>query len=94
MSAGDKASSKVCKAGLRTVRFVVGDDRSQSTLFPEPLEDYLSEDNPAINVFVDELARSIRNSELPSSLWGIVTKVKHKTRITVAQSRHAAAGRQ
>ena len=27
-------------------RFVVGDDRSQSTLFPERLEDYLSEDNP------------------------------------------------
>jgi hypothetical protein len=25
-------------------RFVVGDDRSQSTLFPERLEDYLSED--------------------------------------------------
>jgi hypothetical protein len=26
-------------------RFVVGDDRSQSTLFPERLEHYLSEDN-------------------------------------------------
>ena len=38
-------------------RFVVGDDRSQSTLFPERLEDYLSEDNPvrAIDIFVDEL---------------------------------------
>ena len=38
-------------------RFVVGDDRSQSTLFPERLEDYLGEDNPvrAIDVFVDEL---------------------------------------
>jgi transposase len=38
-------------------RFVVGDDRSQSTLLPERLEDYLSEDNPvrAIDVFVDEL---------------------------------------
>ena len=38
-------------------RFVVGDDRSQSTLFPECLEDYLAEDNPvrAIDVFVDEL---------------------------------------
>ena len=36
-------------------RFVIGDDRSQSTLFPERLEDYLSEDNPvrAIDVFVD-----------------------------------------
>src|SRR6202161_2156741 len=38
-------------------RFVAGDDRSQSTLFPERLEDYLSEDNPvrAVDVFVDEL---------------------------------------
>jgi hypothetical protein len=38
-------------------RFVVGDDRSQSTLFPERLEDYLSEDNPvrAIDVFVEGL---------------------------------------
>jgi len=27
-------------------RFVVGENRSQSTLFPERLEDYLSEDNP------------------------------------------------
>ena len=35
-------------------RFVIGDDRSQSTLFPERLDDYLSEDNPvrAIDVFV------------------------------------------
>jgi hypothetical protein len=42
-------------------RFVVGDDRSQSTLFPERLEDYLSEDNPvrAIDVFVDELAEIV-----------------------------------
>src|SRR5712671_4938265 len=38
-------------------RFVVGEDRSQSTLFPERLDDYLTEDNPvrAIDVFVDEL---------------------------------------
>ena len=38
-------------------RFVVGDDRSQSTLFPELLDDYLDEDNPvrAVDVFVDEL---------------------------------------
>jgi transposase len=39
------------------MRFVVGDDRSQSTLFPERLDDYLGDDNPvrAIDVFVDEL---------------------------------------
>jgi transposase len=38
-------------------RFVVGEDRSQSTLFPERLDDYLGEDNPvrAIDVLVDEL---------------------------------------
>jgi hypothetical protein len=38
-------------------RFVVGDDRSQSTMFPERLDDYLAEDNAvrAIDVFVDEL---------------------------------------
>src|SRR3977135_2634265 len=38
-------------------RFVVGEDRSQSTLFPERLDDYLGEDNPvrAIDVFVDGL---------------------------------------
>ena len=38
-------------------RFVVGDDRSQSTLFPERLDDYLGEDNlvRAVDVFVDEL---------------------------------------
>jgi transposase len=39
------------------VRFVVGDDRSQSTLFPERLDEYLGDDNPvrAIDVFVEEL---------------------------------------
>jgi len=38
-------------------RFVVGDDRSQSILFPKRLDDYLGDDNPvrAIDVFVDEL---------------------------------------
>ena len=38
-------------------RFIEGNDRSQSTLFPECLDDYIAEDNPvrAIEVFVDEL---------------------------------------
>ncbi|MDH3317257.1 MAG: IS1182 family transposase [Gammaproteobacteria bacterium] len=38
-------------------RFIQGEDRSQSTLFPECLEDYIAEDNPvrAVDVFVDEL---------------------------------------
>ena len=39
-------------------RFVVGDVRSQSTLFAERLHNYLSEDTPvpAVAVLVDELA--------------------------------------
>ena len=40
-----------------TMRFVVGQDRNQSTLFPEVVDDYIGDDNPvrAIDVFVDEL---------------------------------------
>ncbi len=38
-------------------RFIEGEDCNQSTLFPECLEDYVTEDNPVrvIDVFVDEL---------------------------------------
>jgi transposase len=38
-------------------RFIEGVDRSQTTLFPERLEDWIDEDNPvrAVDVFVDEL---------------------------------------
>src|SRR5712664_4403063 len=38
-------------------RFIEGEDRSQSTLFPEHLDNYIAEDNPVrvIDVFVDEL---------------------------------------
>ncbi len=38
-------------------RFIEGEDRGQSTLFPERLDDWISEDNPVrvIDVFVDEL---------------------------------------
>jgi len=38
-------------------RFVEGTDRSQSTLFPECLEEWIAEDNPVrvIDVFVDDL---------------------------------------
>ena len=37
--------------------FIEGEDRNQSTLFPERLDDYIAEDNPVrvIDVFVDEL---------------------------------------
>src|ERR1700724_1125419 len=39
------------------MRFVMGQDRSQSTLFPALLDDYIGGENPvwAIDVFVDEL---------------------------------------
>ncbi len=38
-------------------RYVEGEDRSQSALFPERLDDYIAEDNSVrvIDVFVDEL---------------------------------------
>jgi transposase len=38
-------------------RCVEGENRSQSTLFPESLDDYIAEDNPVrvVDVFVDEL---------------------------------------
>jgi transposase len=38
-------------------RYVEGENRSQSILFPESLDDYIAEDNPVrvIDVFVDEL---------------------------------------
>ena len=38
-------------------KFIEGQDRSQGTLFPERLDDYVAEDNPVrvIDVFIDEL---------------------------------------
>jgi len=38
-------------------RYVEGEDRSQATLFPETLDDYIAADNPlrVVDVFVDEL---------------------------------------
>ena len=38
-------------------RFIEGEDRTQSTLFPERLDDYIAEDNPVrvVDVFIDEL---------------------------------------
>src|SRR4030088_2227391 len=45
------------RLGVPMKRFIEGEDRSQSTLFPEYLDDYIAEDNPVrvIDVFVDEL---------------------------------------
>jgi hypothetical protein len=38
-------------------RFVVGEDRSQGTLFPEHLDDFITEDNPVqvIELFIESL---------------------------------------
>ena len=38
-------------------RFIEGEDRTQATLLPECLDDYIAEDNPvrAVDAFVDEL---------------------------------------
>jgi len=38
-------------------RFVEGEDRTQSTLFPARLDDYIAQDNPvrAIDAFVEAL---------------------------------------
>jgi len=44
-------------------RFIEGESRSQSTLFPELLDDYVGEDNPVrvIDVFVDNPSRFKRS---------------------------------
>ena len=38
--------------------FIKGEDRSQATLFPERLDDYVAEDSPVrvIDVFLDDLS--------------------------------------
>ena len=38
-------------------RFIEGEDRSQITMFPERLEDYVGDDNPVrvVDAFVDQL---------------------------------------
>jgi transposase len=43
--------------GDRPWRFVEGEDRRQSLLLPESLDDYVTEDNPVrvVEVFIDEL---------------------------------------
>jgi hypothetical protein len=48
-------------------RFVAGDDRSQSTLVPEWLDDYLGEDNPvrAIDVLKSLLCRASLQGDQP-----------------------------
>ena len=46
-------------------RFIEGDDRTQSTLFPAVLDDYIDEDNPVrvIDAFVDALCLRLSESD-------------------------------
>lgn len=52
-------------------RFIQGEDRSQSTLLPECLDDYIADDNPvrAIEVFVDELNLGMRIQPTDATHW-------------------------
>jgi len=52
-------------------RFIEGIDRSQTTLFPERLEDWVGEDNPVrvIDVFVDELELESLGFDRVVPLW-------------------------
>ena len=54
-------------------RFIEGEDRSQSTLFPEHLDDYIAEDNPVrvIDVFVDEADLQRLGTSLPAFLMPV-----------------------
>ena len=58
--------------GGSMTRFVVGHDRSQSTLFPR-LDDDVGDDNPvrAIDVFGDELDRVRRPIQMHQAEGGI-----------------------
>jgi len=54
-------------------RFIEGENRSQSTLFPELLDDYIAEDNPVrvIDVFVNSLGlRSLGFKRVDPSITG------------------------
>src|ERR1700733_7648490 len=67
----DEYTSAVgCARGLAMKRFVDGQDRSQSTLFPERLDDYICEDNPfrAVEAFVEVATppADLRTPSVPS----------------------------
>ena len=51
-------------------RFVVGESRNQSTLFPERLDEYIAEDNPVrvIDVFNPELSSGCDHSKIAISV--------------------------
>jgi len=50
-------------------RFIEGEDRSQVTLLPECIDDYIGQDNPVrvVDAFVEELKlRDLGSSRVPS----------------------------
>ena len=52
-------------------RFIEGEDRSQVTLLPECLDDFIAEDNPirVVDVFVEELDLAIGALQSDPDLW-------------------------
>ena len=79
-------------------RFIEGEGRSQSVLFPERLEDWISEDNPVrvVDVFIDELdlqrlgfegamaAETGRPGYHPATLLKIYVRVPQSDRVEPA----------
>jgi hypothetical protein len=49
-------------------RFVEGEDRAQSTLFPERLDDYIAEDNPVRALAVNARDRNFTQNKIKSRL--------------------------
>ncbi len=73
-------------------RFIEGVDRSQTTLFPDRLEDWIDDDNPVhvIDVFVDELELSDLGFTRVAPLTAAILR-SHERR---AQLRHQQSRRE
>ena len=63
-------------------RYVEGEDRSQATLFPESLDEYIGADNPVrvVDVFVDEL--DLRKLGFESARFASSIKLRPTSRAT------------
>ena len=64
-------------------RFIEGESRTQSTLLPAVLDDYIAEANPVrvVDVFVDELNQQI-NRELLTYMISDPTTITRAIRVT------------
>lgn len=62
-------------------RFIEGEARTQVTLLPECLDDYITEENPVrvVDVFVDEL-------DLGALGFGVSIRLQRVVRPTIQQS--------